>query len=102
MNDLVKVENGEIVIAEKIIQELQDFYVLKARMEMQEKEVKEALQEAMEANNIKSFTNDELEITYIAETTRTSVDTQRLKDEGLYELYSKPSIVKASVRLKWK
>ena len=102
MNDLVRVANGEIVIAEKVLKELQDFYVLKARMEMKEREVKEALQEAMEANNIKSFTNDELEITYIPETTRTSVDTQRLKDEGLYELYTKSSVVKPSIRLKWK
>ena len=102
MNDLVKVANGELVIAEKVLKELQDFYVLKARMEMGEKELKEALQEAMETNSIKSFTNDDLEITYIAETTRTTIDTQRLKDEGLYDLYSKPSAVKASVRLKWK
>ncbi len=84
------------------MRKLHDFQVQKAQMEMQEKEIKEAILAAMENNDIKSFENDFLKVTYKAPSTRKTVDTKALKDEGLYDLYTKESPVKSSVVLTWK
>ena len=84
------------------MRKLHDFQVQKAQMEMQEKEIKEAILTAMENNDIKSFENDFLKVTYKAPSTRKTVDTKALKDEGLYDLYTKESPVKSSVVLTWK
>ena len=98
----VQVLDNQILINEEIIKELKEFEILKTQMDLKEKEIKQAILQAMEEHNIKSFENDDIKITYIAETTRKSVDTARLKEEGLYELYTTSSNVKASVRLSYK
>lgn len=102
MNELIKVENGCISIQEEVQMKLKAFQVEKARMEMLEKEIKEAMLQVMEENGIKSFESDVMKITYKAATTRKSVDTAALKEQGLYETFLKESPVKASVVISWK
>ena len=67
-------------------------------------EIRGNIKEAMEKYDVKKFENDNLAITYIAPTTRTGLDTGRLKEEQptLYEEYKKVSPVKSSVRIKVK
>lgn len=101
MNE-VTFENGKIQIAVEVMKELQAFNEQKAAMELKEKRIKEAILQAMEENNIKSFENDFVLIKYIPQTTRKSVDTAKMKDEGVYEIYLKESEVKSQVRLIWK
>ena len=100
--ELVTVKDNQIAVAQEVIEELKNFEIEKARIEIKEKELKQALLNAMEENNIKKFENDDIRIIYVASTTRKSVDTARLKEEGLFDLYSKESAVKASVRLEYK
>ena len=47
MEQLVQVNNGIIQVAEGVMRKLHDFQVQKAQMEMQEKEIKEAILTAM-------------------------------------------------------
>lgn len=101
MNE-VTFENGKIQIAVEVMKELQAFNEQKAAMELKEKRIKEAILQAMEENNIKSFENDFVSIKYIPQTTRKSVDTAKMKNEGVYEIYLKESEVKSQVRLTWK
>lgn len=101
MNE-VTFENGKIQIAVDVMKELQAFNEQKAAMELKEKRIKEAILQAMEENNIKSFENDFVSIKYIPQTTRKSVDTAKMKDEGVYDIYLKESEVKSQVRLTWK
>lgn len=63
--------------------------------------LKETIIKKMEENNIKSFKNDTLSITYVAPSTRESIDTTRLNQEHpeLIENYKKVSNIKASVRI---
>lgn len=100
--ELVKVQDGHITVAEEVMKKLHDFQVMKAEMDLQEKEIKQAMLKAMEDNDIKSFENDFVKITYKAPTTRKTVDTNELKAQGLYEMFTKESPVKASVTLSWK
>jgi len=100
--EIVKVNNGEIEVAQEILSELKRMNDIKAELEMKEKEVKQAVLEAMEENGVKSFNSEIVRIIYIAPTTRTSVDTKALKEQGLYDAFAKESPVKASVRMEYK
>ncbi len=100
--ELVKVENGALVLSEVVEEKLRAFQVEKVRMDMLEKQIKEAMLKAMEDNGIKSYESDNVRITYKAPTTRSSVDTKALKEQGLYDSFVKTSPVKASVVVTWK
>lgn len=73
----------------------------KKELEEQEKQVRTSLEAAMEQYGIKSFDNDILKVVYVAPTTKTSVDSAKLKKEqpDIYAKYTKTSDVKASVRI---
>lgn len=62
-----------------VLQKIADIVTAKKKLEEQEKELKEKLKEAMEKCNIKKFESDILNITYVAETTTTTIDTSKLK-----------------------
>lgn len=100
--ELVKVENGSIVLAQEVEDTLRAFQVQKAKMEMLEKQLKASLLTAMEENGIKSFKNENVTITYKEATTRKTVDTNALKEQGLYDAFVKESPVKASVSITWR
>jgi predicted phage-related endonuclease len=101
MNELVKVENGNITIVPEELQRLKQYQEIKLKAEMLEKEIKQQLLIAMENNGIKKWSNDVFNAIYVAETQRTSIDTKRLKEElpDIAEEYSKTSNVKSSVRV---
>jgi predicted phage-related endonuclease len=101
MNELVKVENGNITIVPEELQRLKQYQEIKLKAEMLEKEIKQQLLIAMENNGIKKWNNDVFSAIYVAETQRTSIDTKRLKEElpDIAEEYSKTSNVKSSVRV---
>ena len=98
MADLIKVENGEISVAEEAMNQLR----LLPQLELLQKRIKSELLEAMKNNGVKSFENDEIRITYVDSFERTTVDTKALKEDGLYDSYAKKSTVAESVKLEWK
>lgn len=69
-----------------------------------DEQIRESIKVAMRDNNIKKFENDIVSLTYVAPTTRTSIDTTKLKEEKpeLWEQYSKTSEVSDSIRIKIK
>lgn len=74
---------------------------LKKEMDEQERQLKQKLLEAMEAYGIKSFENEELKLLYVAPTSRSTLDTTKLKKDhpDLAEAYTRTSTVSASVRV---
>lgn len=74
---------------------------MKKQLEDQEKQLKQKLVEAMEIYGVKSFENDLIKMTYVAPTTRTTVDSAKLKKfyPEEYEACAKTSPVSASVRV---
>lgn len=87
-----------------LIQKITNICVQKAKLDEQEKEMRKALQEAMEHYGVKKFENDKVSFTYKAPSTRTSIDSTKLKKEHpeIAEKYSKVSNVSASVVIKVK
>ncbi len=83
------------------IQKIGTLMRLKKELEDQEKQLKQDLVKAMEAYGIKSFENDLIKMTYVAPTTRSTIDSTKLKKDhpDIVQQYSKTSNVSASVRV---
>lgn len=102
MSELVKVENGAITVSEEIVNKIVVFNKKKLEMDLIEKDLKEKLKEAMETNNIFETVNlGELKISYRKASTRTGIDSKKLKEElpDIYEEYSKTSNVSSSISI---
>ena len=102
MNEIVKIENNEIVIENKeVIEQIINFQKAKAKIDIMEKEVKASLKEAMEKVGIKKFIVNGLCATIREATSRTAIDSKRLKEEcpDIYEEYSKTTPVASSITL---
>lgn len=101
MNELVKVENGQIVVAQEVVNQIVEFNKEKLKMDLVEKELKEKLKEAMENNNVTKLEFGELKVSYRNASTRTSIDSKKLKEElpDIYEEYSKTSNVSSSISI---
>ena len=100
--ELIKVENNELQIAQEASEKLKQLYAFKAEFDVRMDDLKNQMLKAMIDNNIKVFENDFMKITLKNASVRKSVDTQALKDAGLYELYLKEVPVKESVIVTWK
>lgn len=76
----------------------------KKELDAQDKAMRQQLQEFMDQYGIKKFENDLLKITYVEPTTRTTIDSARLKKDlpAVAEKYSKTTAVKGSVRIEVK
>lgn len=100
-----KFTNTQIEIAHleaEVMKATADLQVKLKNARQQDAEVRAALKEAMEKNNVKKFESDNLTITYIAPTTRKGLDTARLKAEapGIYDKYVKETPIASSIRIK--
>lgn len=98
--DMTLFQNKAMVVMRKIA----ELDIQKKQLEAQDKAVRQELQEAMDKYGIKKFENDILKVTYVEPTTRTSIDSARLKKElpAIAEKYTKTSQVKGSVRIEVK
>ena len=89
---------AELAEVESVIKQIEE---QKKAAEAQAVELRAAIMAAMEANGVTSFENDRIKLTYVAPTTRTAIDSARLKKElpEIAEKYAKTSNVKASLRI---
>lgn len=89
---------AELVEVESLIKSIEE---QKKVAEAQAQELRASLMQAMEANGVTSFENENIKVTYVAPTTRTAIDSAKLKKElpEIAEKYTKTSNVKASLRI---
>lgn len=101
MNELVKYENDEIVVNQNAIDKIIEFNKLKKEMEYQMKLINDGLMNLMNEKGIKKFITKGLSATIKDGSTRTTIDSKRLKEEcpEIYEAYSKTTEVKSSITL---
>lgn len=73
----------------------------KKAAETKAKELRAAIMGAMEKQGLKKFENDQIILTYVEPTTRTSIDSTKLKKDmpQIAEQYTKTTDVKASLRI---
>lgn len=87
-----------------ILQKLQDLELASKDIKKQLDELKVELLKTMETHGLKKWENDLMTISYVAPTTRTSIDSAKLKKDmpDVAKKYSKTSSVKSSIRIKLK
>jgi hypothetical protein len=96
--EIPEAELAELFKIETIIKHIEE---QKKIAEEQAAELRAALMEAMEQNGVTSFENENIKITYVAATTRASIDSTKLKKDlpEIAQQYTKTSNVKASLRI---
>ena len=98
--DVIPFQSKAMAIMQKIV----DLNIQKKQLEAQDKDVRQQLEKVMGEYGIKQFENDLLKVTYVEPTTRTTIDSAKLKKElpAVAEKYTKVSQVKGSVRIEVK
>lgn len=83
------------------IKQITSLIQMKKDLDEQEGMLKATLVKAMEAYGVKAFETDLIKLVYVAPTTRSTIDSARLKKDHpeLAEQYTKTSDVAASVRV---
>lgn len=101
MDEIVKIENKEIKVAQELVNKIIEFNRTKKEIEYQEKLLKDGLMYAMQNLGMKHFSINGLSATIKKGSVRTTLDTTRLKSEcpEIYETYSKISETKPSLVL---
>lgn len=97
-------EGTDLVVFETkaaVIQEIANIAAQKKALDEQDKEMRAELERVMDLYAVKSFENDIIKISYIEPTTRTTIDSAKLKKKypTIAEECSKTSEVKGSVRI---
>lgn len=98
----ITIKNGGIpqTITNAIIALTEEIQNLTAELD----DIKAKLLAEMEANNIAKIDTENLLISYIAPSSRESLDAKKLRDEmpEVYDAYAKIAQVKSSIRIKVK
>lgn len=102
MNELVVYENGKLIIDLDYAEEYAKVLKLQKALELKTKEVNQRVKEIMEENGIDTLSANGLIYSYRKPTTRTTLDSKKLKEDmpDIYEEYSKISPVVSSVSVK--
>lgn len=103
MNELAKIENGKIVVAEDVIKQINKFQKTKLKMDLMQEELKDNIKKLMEQIGADKWISNDgtVVVNYFPERTSKRFDSTRLKNEKpeLYEEFLKESITKPYVKL---
>lgn len=104
MNELITRVEGVAILNPDTAKQIAEFERRAKEIKDAEDKLKEAILAEMESKGIIKLDTDTLTISYIAPTTRESLDTKEIKKDfpDLYDTYVKLSPVKSSIRLKVK
>lgn len=98
-NAIVAKDEINALMTQEYIDKLVEYEEVKAQMKVLEEQKKQALLEVMQKYNIYSFENPQINLVRVQPKDKTIVDTQKLKDDGLYDSYTKTVGVKEYVKV---
>lgn len=104
MKSMVKLENGEYGLVSDAINTIVEIEKQIKDLKALQDGYKENLLKEMEENNVLKVDTEELSISYVAPSTRETLDSKKLKEDlpDIYDLYVKFTDVKSSLRIKVK
>ena len=104
MNELVKVNEGSLELAEEILNEIVNIEGRIKELTECQKKYKETILRVMEENDLLGFENEIITITRRAATTKETIDSKLLRAElpDVYDAYARISNVKGSITIKVK
>ena len=100
MNELELKKEFDVLVSPEDIELFKQFDELEKRVKAKKSEMREGVLNFLKENNLLSdgYEQDGIRFTYVKPSVKKIVDTQLLKDEGLYEHFLKESKVEESVR----
>ena len=104
-NELITMtEQGVALLSMDVATKIAEFERKVKEIKDAEEKLKEAIKAEMVSKSLIKLETDDLTITYVAPTTRESLDSKALKTElpDIYDTYAKVSNVKDSIRVKVK
>lgn len=104
MKSMVKLENGEYGLVSDAINTIVEIEKQIKDLKALQDSYKENLLKEMEENNVLKVDTEKLLISYVAPSTRETLDRKKLKEDlpDIYDLYVKFTDVKSSLRIKVK
>ena len=104
MKSMVKLENGEYGLVSDAINTIVEIEKQIKDLKALQDGYKESLLKEMEEKNVLKIDTEELSISYVAPSTRETLDSKKLKEDlpDIYDLYVKFTDVKSSLRIKVK
>ena len=104
MKSMVKLENGEYGLVSDAINTIVEIEKQIKDLKALQDSYRENLLKEMEENNVLKVDTEELSISYVAPSTRETLDSKKLKEDlpDIYDLYVKFTDVKSSLRIKVK
>ena len=104
MDEMIVFENGNAVIAKDVLEQIAYIDTQIKFYDAEYKNLKEQLKEKMEEAGIVKIEMPDVDITYIGQTLRESLDSKALRAEEpeIYNKFIKKSDVKSSIRIKVK
>ncbi|MDD7754533.1 MAG: hypothetical protein PUJ51_08500 [Clostridiales bacterium] len=104
MKSMVKLENGEYGLVSDAINTIVEIEKQIKDLKALQDSYKENLLKEMEEKNVLKIDTEELSISYVAPSTRETLDSKKLKEDlpDIYDLYVKFTDVKSSLRIKVK
>ena len=104
MDEMIVFENGNAVIAKDVLEQIAYIDTQIKFYDAEYKNLKEQLKEKMEEAGIVKIEMPDVDITYVGQTQRESLDSKALRAEEpeIYNKFIKKSDVKSSIRIKVK
>jgi len=104
MDEMIVFENGNAVITKEVLDQIAVIDTQMKFYDTQYKALKEQLKEKMEEAGIVKIEMPDVDITYVGQTQRESLDSKALRAEEpeIYNKFIKKSDVKSSIRIKVK
>ena len=104
MDNLITLNDGVALLNPDVAEKIAEFERKAKEVKDAEEKLKEAIKAEMAEKNIIKLDTEALTITYVAPTTRESLDSKTLKAElpDVYDAYVKITNVKDSIRVKVK
>lgn len=94
-------QNNELLSPTELAK-LAEFNRLKVEVDAIHKKVTDSVLNTMKEGGLKKVDTPYFTATYVAPSERKTVDSNKLKKDGLYDAYTKTTQVKESVRISWK
>lgn len=96
-------QNSQVCLySQDEIARIRNFMALKNEIDRIIEHGKTKAKKYMRENGIKSVDNGDYKITYTPPTKKTSVDIEKMKQDGIYEKYTKETDMAESVRITWR
>ena len=104
MKELIAITENGAILSRDTVEKIAEFERMAKEIKTKQDELKARILDEMEQKCILKLETPEMVISYVAETTRETLDSKALKEElpDIYDTYAKISPVKASIRIRVK